>query len=57
VLLIILQEDIGTVTVGRVENVGEEDCNNIETEEDYIQLVRGIMTEEEVSVVCWCVLW
>jgi hypothetical protein len=57
VLLVILQEDIGTVTVENVENVGEEDCLNIKTEEDYIQLVRGIMTEEEVSVVCWCVLW
>jgi len=55
--VIILQENIGTVTVERVENVGEEDCIKIKPEEDYIQLVRTVKTEEEVSVVCWCVLW
>ena len=55
--LILLQENIDTVTVERVENVGEEDCDKIETEEDYIQLVRRVKGEEEVSVVCWCVLW
>ena len=52
-LLIPFQEKIDTVTVG-VENVGEEDCNEIKTEEDYIQLVRS---EQEVSVLCWCVVW
>jgi hypothetical protein len=45
------------VTVGRVENVGEEDYIKIKTEEEFIQLVRTVKTEEEVSVVCWCVLW
>jgi len=53
----ILQQNIDTVTVERVENVGEEDCIKIKTEQHYIQLVRTIKTEEEVSVVCWCVLW
>jgi len=53
----LLQENIDTVTGERVENVGEEDCDKIETEEDYIQLVRRVKGEEEVSVVCWCVLW
>ena len=57
ICVIILQENIGTVTVERVENVGEEDCIKIKPEEDYIQLVRTVKTEEEVSVVCWCVLW
>ena len=55
--LIILQENIDTVAVERVENVGEEDCIKIKTEQHYIQLVRTIKTEEEVSVVCWCILW
>jgi hypothetical protein len=45
------------VKVERVENVGEEDCMKIKTEEVCIQLVRTIKTEEEVSVVCWCILW
>jgi hypothetical protein len=57
VFLIIFQEEIGTVTVERVEIVGEEDCIKIETEENYIQLVRTVKCEQEVSVVCWCVLW
>jgi delta-aminolevulinic acid dehydratase/porphobilinogen synthase len=56
-VLVILQENIDTVTVGRVDNVGEEDCIKIKPEADYIQLVRTIKTEEEVSVVCWSVLW
>jgi hypothetical protein len=56
-LLVILQENIDTVTVGRVESAGEEDCIKIKAEADYIQLVRTVKTEEEVSVVCWCVLW
>jgi len=56
-LLITLQEKIDTVTVEGVENVGEEDCIKIETEEDYIQLVRTVKSEQEVSVLCWCGLW
>jgi hypothetical protein len=52
-----LQENIDTVTVEWVENVGEEDCIKIETEEDYIQLVGTIKTEQEVSFLCWCILW
>jgi homoserine dehydrogenase len=55
--LITLQENIDTVTVEGVENVGEEDCIKIKTEEDYIQLVGTIKTEQEVSVLCWCILW
>ena len=49
---ITLQEKIDTVTVEGVENVGEEDCIKIKTEEDFIQLVRVIKTEHEVSVLC-----
>jgi len=49
--LITLQEKIDTVTVEGVENVGEEDCIKIKTEEDFIQLVRVIKTEQEVSVL------
>jgi hypothetical protein len=56
-LLIILQENIDTVTVEKVENVGEEDCIKIKTEKDCIEeLVRRVKSEQEVSVVCWCVL-
>jgi hypothetical protein len=55
--LITLQEKIDTVTVEGVENVGEEDCIKIKTEEDYIQSVGAIKTEQEVSVLCWCILW
>jgi hypothetical protein len=55
--LIILQGNIDTVTAERLENVGEEDSIKIETEQHYIQLVQTVKTEEEVSVVCWCVLW
>jgi hypothetical protein len=50
--LINLQEKIDTVTVEGVENVEEEDCIKIKTEEDFIQLVRVIKTEQEVSVLC-----
>ena len=50
--LIILQEIIDTVTVEGVENVGEEDWIKIKTEEDYIQLVRTVESEQEVSVLC-----
>jgi hypothetical protein len=55
--LIILQENIDTVKLEKVETVGEEDCVKIKTEEDYIQLVRTVKSKEEVSVVCWCILW
>ena len=55
--LIILQESFDTVKVERVENVEEEECIKIKTEEDYIQFVSTIKTEEEVSVVCWYILW
>ena len=54
---ITLQEKIDTVTVEGVENVGEEDCIEIKTEEDYIQLVQPVKGEQEVSVLCWCVVW
>ena len=54
--LIILQQNIDTLTVG-VENVAEEECIKIKTEQHYIQLVRTVKCEQEVSVVCWCVLW
>jgi hypothetical protein len=54
---ITLQEGIDTVTVEGVENVWEEDCINIKTEEDYIQSVGRVKSEQEVSVLCSCVLW
>jgi hypothetical protein len=47
--LITLQKKIGTVTVEGVENVGEENCIKIKTEEDYIQLVGRVKCEHEVS--------
>jgi len=50
--LITLQEEINTVTVEGVENVGEEDCIKIKTEEDFIWFVWVIKTEQEVSVLC-----
>jgi len=50
--LITLQEKIDTVTVEGVENVDEEDCIKVKTEEDFIQLVRTVKTEQEVSVLC-----
>jgi hypothetical protein len=46
--LLPLQEKIDTVTVEEVENVEEEDCIEIKTEEDYIELVKS---EQEVSVL------
>jgi hypothetical protein len=49
--LITLQEKIDTVTVEGVENVEEEDCIKIETEQHYIQLVRTVKGEQEVSVL------
>ena len=52
-IYIFLQENIDTVTVEGVENVGEEDCIKIKTEEDCIEeLVRTVKCEQEVSVVC-----
>jgi len=54
--LIPLQEIIDTVTIEGVQNVGEEDCIKIETEDDYIQLVRTVKSEQEVSVLCWCIV-
>ena len=55
---ITLQEKIDTVTVEGVENVEEENCIKIKTEEDCIEeLVRTVKSEEEVSVVCWCIFW
>jgi hypothetical protein len=56
--LIILQENIDTVKVESVENAEAEDCIEIKTEEEFcIQLMQTVKAEEEVSVVCWCVLW
>jgi hypothetical protein len=49
---ITLQEKSDTVTLEGVECVGEEDCIKIETEEDYIQLVWTVKSEQEVSVLC-----
>jgi hypothetical protein len=55
--LINLQEQIDTVTVGGVENVGKEDWIEIKSEEDYMQFVGTIKTEQEVSVLLLRVLW
>jgi hypothetical protein len=55
--LITLQGKIHTVTAEGVENVGEEDCTEIKTEKDYMQLVGRVKCEQEVSVLCWYVLW
>jgi hypothetical protein len=49
--LITLQEKIDTVGVEGVENVGEEDSIEIKTEQHYIQLVRTVKGEQEVSVL------
>jgi len=49
---ITLQEKIDTVTVEGVENVGEADCIEIKTEQPFIQLVRVMKTEQQVSVLC-----
>jgi hypothetical protein len=48
-----LQEWIPTVTVEKLENVGEENCIKIKTEEDCMQLVGTVKCEQEVSVL-WC---
>jgi hypothetical protein len=52
--LITLQEQIDTVTVEGVENVGKEDWIEIKSEEDYVRLVGTIKTEQEVSVCVFC---
>ena len=52
ILNVTLQEKIDTVTAEGVENVEEEERIEIKTEDDYIQLVRVIKTEQEVSVLC-----
>jgi hypothetical protein len=57
VFFIFLQENDGTVTEERVVSVGEEVCIETKTEEVCIQLVRTVKSEEEVSDLCWCVLW
>jgi hypothetical protein len=57
IFLIPLQEKIDAVTVEGVENVGEEDCIKIKTEQHYIQLGQTVKSEQEVSVLCWCVVW
>jgi len=57
VFSITLQEKIDTVAVEGVVNVGEEDCIKIRTEEDYIQLVRTIKTEQEVSVLYFVIVF
>ena len=49
--LVTLQEKIGIVTVEGVENVGEEECIEIKTEQHYIQSVQTVKTEQEVSVL------
>ena len=53
--MITLQDTIDTVTVEGVENVEGEEHIEIKTEEDYIQLVRTVKIEQEVSVLCWFV--
>jgi hypothetical protein len=50
--MIILQEQIDTVTVEGAENVGGEEWIEIKTEEDCIQLVGRVKCEQEVSVLC-----
>jgi hypothetical protein len=50
--LLILQEKFDAVTVEVIENVWKEDCIKIKTEQNYIQLVRTVKAEEEVSVLC-----
>ena len=47
--LIPLQEKIDTATVEGVESVREEDCTKIKTEQHYMQLVRAVKGEQEVS--------
>ena len=51
-ILILLQENIDTVTAERFETVGDEDCIKIKTEENCIQLLGTVKREDEVSVFC-----
>jgi len=53
--LIILQQNIDTLTVEGVENVAEEDYIKIKIEEDGVQLVQTVKGEQGVSIV-YCVL-
>jgi homoserine dehydrogenase len=48
---VLFQEQIDTVTVEGVENVGEEDWIEIKTEEFCIELVGRVKREQEVSVL------
>ena len=58
IYFILLQENIDTVTIEKVENVGEEDCIKIKAEEELrMQLGWTVKSEEQVSVVCLCILW
>jgi len=50
--VITLQQTVDTVTAEAVQNVGAEDCIKIKTEQHYIQLVRTVKAEQEVSVLC-----
>jgi hypothetical protein len=56
-IYITLQKKIDAVTEEGVENVREEDRIKIKTEEDYMQLMGTVKIEQEVSMLCWCVLW
>ena len=53
--MITLQDTIDTVTVEGVEDVQEEVRIQIKTEQNYIELVQTVKTEEKVSVLCWSV--
>ena len=50
--MITLQQTVDTVTAEAVQNVGAEDSIKIKTEQHYIQLVRTVTAEQEVSVLC-----
>ena len=56
-LFVILQANIDMVKMERDVDMGEEDCSNIKVEEVFTPSVCIIKTEQEVSVVCWRVLW
>jgi hypothetical protein len=53
----LLQQQVDTVIVEGLENVGEEDWIEIKTEEDCLRLLGGVKWVQEVSVLCWCFLW
>ena len=48
--MITLQQTVDTVTAEAVQNVGAEGCIKIKTEQHYIQLVRTVKAEQDVSV-------